>query len=191
LLLCAPCFLRGQVLLIVDDSNPSNVTFTATGNNAGAYDSSTTEAAGVDLLNFFANAIVGSYLASGTLTPAGNGTAAYNQATIDNYSVTGIDLNYRNGSLSPDADQIFDPTLPDPALHGMDWVNFFSVDFDLPAPGTFGNILSGNSTENSGVIIGTWEAVPEPANTGLAAGLAALAAGAGSMWWNRRVNQLR
>jgi hypothetical protein len=188
LLLILPAFLRAQdILLTIDDSNPANVIITATGNNATVFNSNTTQYDGSELLNFFTTALDGNYdssLSSGTLTPSGtSGIVPYDSFYVDNYSGGNVDLNfyyYGSGSGDPgeSVEQQFSPFLA--AYTGTATADLSNESAFLPAVGAQGNVLSGWSG-NVGAVIGQWQVVPEPADTGLAVGLGTLSAVLGSV----------
>ncbi len=172
----------GDVLLIINDSDPSNVTITATGAFAFTNDSSTNENEGVDLLEFFTAPVAilppGSPASPG-LSPTGDGP--YTQWQADDYSGSLVDLNISTDTSGPET-QTF--TTTSPAFTGSATLDLSSFSADLPSLGSSGLIVSGNSN-NNGDIIGDWEVedvpVPEPSQYGWGVLLATL----GFVTWRR------
>jgi hypothetical protein len=182
-----------QILLTIDDSNPSAVTITATGNDPLVNASGNTANEGVDLLQFFTQNESGMTFGQrllGALT-GGNIGVNYNDVYSDNQS-TG-NLTYPDMELYVDfasAGQAntenFSTTQP--AFSGTWTINLSALGVTsaaLPAAGTEGSIISGYSA-NPGAIIGQWQvvAVPEPDAAHLAAG--GFAAVGIWVFWQRR-----
>lgn len=184
------------VLLTINASNPSAVTITATGLNAGANDSSIPGRIGVELLGFFSENEYSLYNEAPP-NPAlyGSGqTLSYNNIGADNYSSGGgdgsyLDLGFYVNIDDPAANdpQTFSTTQP--AFSGSWTIDFLDLGIDLsalPAAGSQGGILAGYSGQ-PGSIIGEWqvEAVPEP-STG---GLLLLGSVAGFIFWRRHTHR--
>lgn len=160
------------VLLTIDASNPSAVTFTATGLNSGLNDSGRIGTDGVDLLGFFSqnqSTLLGSLLPNSSLSGGGL-TLSYNNVRGDNYSTSGgnsYDLTLSvNASASGSGDAETFST-DQPAFGGSWTIDFSTLGLNssaLPTTGTQGLIISGDRA-NPGAIIGQWqvEPVPEPA----------------------------
>jgi hypothetical protein len=151
------------VLIIVDNTDPSNVIFTATGNAAAVMDDSASILGGVSLLDLFQGdgAIFSSTVIGGDLSPSGN-PGAYNRFlnNIGDLGSTGLNL-WASGVGGP---QMFNTT--DPAFTGStSGFDFGDVTFN-----SFGNIVIGDTAgiPGSGAILGTWELIPSPGTLALA-----------------------
>lgn len=147
------------VLIEINVSNPSAVTFQATGNPAAINDSSTTTLLGVTLLSFYREVItqVSPESISGDLTPSG-ATAAYGLYYVDNHSGSFKDLNLLRETPLFDK-QAFSTAVA--AFTGTATIDFSSFPVSaLPTIGTTGNLLAGFSGDFGGVI-GQWTVVPE------------------------------
>lgn len=147
------------VLIEVNISDPSAVTFKATGAPADINDSSTTTFSGATLLGFFRDTIdlADPVPIAGDLTPSG-ATEAYELFYVDNHSGPFTDLNlYRESP--PLGSQAFNKS--DAAFTGTATIDFsiFSGDA-LPTVGTTGDLIAGYSGDPGG-IIGQWTVVPE------------------------------
>lgn len=168
-----------QILLSINDTDPSAVTVTATGLDPSVNNNTTTANIGVDLLSFFTvdefNMTFGQDL-SGNLEGGGTGVM-YNDVYSDNYSTAGSGASYDMelyvdfGSPGQANTQTFSTTQP--AFTGSWTIDLSSLGVQasaLPAAGTEGNILAGYSGD-VGAVIGTWQVqpVPEPAAAGLLA----------------------
>ncbi len=180
-----------SVLLTIDDSNPSAVTITATGENSAANDTGHSANDGVDLLSFFnQNDFTAGNVVTSTLQ-GGNLTLSYNFNTGDNYS-TGVnvgdllDLNLYNTDFPASSDsETFSTTQP--AFTGSLTLDLSSLDPSaLPAAGTTGDIIAGYGA-NPGAVIGSWqvETIPEP---GIGS-LLILGSGAGFTFWRHRIRK--
>ena len=91
------------VLLVVDVTDPSNVTITSTYADSFENSSTTSTYDGVDLLNFLTSAAVADPVAVGGLTPAGT-SLSYDSWGTDSYSGTSVDINlYSSNSKFTDA----------------------------------------------------------------------------------------
>ncbi|HTB61950.1 MAG TPA: hypothetical protein VK737_00045 [Opitutales bacterium] len=176
-------------LLTINDSNPFDVTFTSTNSHPASLVGDVTESGGVDLVGFFTSNLihsgpieVGQLGGQLNLVPNGPFPLPYSNWAIDSILDPNNSLNIYLASLSP-TPQFFTPALP--AFNGsmggpmLDLISF------LPVNGSTGEILAGNSLFNGGPI-GQWEvvntSVPEPADFGLVAGVAA----AGAFYWRRK-----
>jgi PEP-CTERM motif len=156
---------QAQILLTVDISNPSAVTFTATGAapaisaNVGSY------ANGIDLLTFFIDDAGISNTFSdpfSTLTTADASTGpALTDAAVDNFSPLSVDLSIFK--FNSGAGMTF--TKGQPAFLGTLTLNLSAE--PIPAGLATGNILAGYSQGGPQVVIGQWEVVPEPSTWAL------------------------
>lgn len=167
-----------QVLLTINDSNPSAVVITATGANAGANCSTNIANEGVDLLQFFQlnefNMTFGQNL-PGTLT-GGNIGVNFNDVYSDDQS-TGGGTSYLDMELYVDLNsagqgntETFSTTQP--AFSGTWTIDLASLGITsaaLPTAGSEGSIISGYFAK-PGAVIGQWQVapVPEPGATSLA-----------------------
>ena len=173
-----------SVLLIVNDSNPSAVTITATGNVPTATCTDIMVNYGADLLSFFtSDAFTGgtgigesSWHWSGTgfsLTANGAGVP-YATAEADNLSTDAsedyqgayVDLNLYVAGFDTGSANLQDFNTAQTAFTGSLTINFtsFGIASLLPPPGSSGYVVDGdvNSLFEVGAsIIGTWE-VPLP-----------------------------
>ena len=187
------------ILLTINDSNPSAVTITATGvNSAVNFDSTVNE--GVDLLSFFSVDEAGMDVgqdSTGNLQGGGS-EISYNAVYSDNDSSAGganFDLKLYVDDTSPGSGTLENFSTTQAAFTGS-WtfdLSSFGVDPSaLPAAGTDGEILSGNSLSSvPGEVIGDWQvvsSVPEPATTSLLA-LGALMMGV--VLYRRRATAIR
>jgi hypothetical protein len=183
-------------LLIIDDSNPSAVTFTATDYNPFRSDTSHDFADGIDLLNFFAPNSLGedTFNTSGTLTTFLDGTPVYDQSHADNVTGDFQDLNVWSDSESDSNPENFS-TLSQ-AFTGTATIDLGDEAANLLPAGTIGPIYAGFSEDIGGfetedalsnadvspdsfiMYLGDYEIVPEPSQWSLlllgAAGLIAL-----------------
>jgi hypothetical protein len=164
------------VLLTINDSDPSVITITATGLNAGVNNSGRIGADGVDLLGFFSDnesSLLAQLLPNSTLS--GGGLAlSYNDLAGDNYSFSGgnsYDLSFYVGASAPGSSDPETFSINQPAFTGSWTIDLAGLGLSpsaLPGPGSQGQIFSGNFA-NPGAVIGQWEVspVPEPAIGGL------------------------
>jgi hypothetical protein len=180
LLLATASSAPAVVLLVVDITDPTAVTITATGAPAEMPDSSTLTFDGATLLDFFTEEVGdGGVLLSGDLTANGV-TAPYDEAFFDAVFGSVVDLNL----YTFDGGELQSFTTTEPAFTGSATllVDFTGFEFLLPAPGTTGDLMAGWSL-TAGEIIGDWTVVPEVtpwAQAGVM-GLAVL----GVAWWRR------
>ena len=166
---------HAAVLITINDSNPSAVTFTATG-NAGVTDASHTFAQGLGFANFFAAAppTLGLFPAitatSTSLTTGVDGTPNYTGAQSASFSgsATG-DLSLFAASGNTENFSTATPAFTGTATFNFAASTFFATNI-LPAAGTTGNLFSGAGGlfQANPVLLGTYQVVvPEP--TSLAA----------------------
>ena len=164
LLLVPVCSAKAQLLLTINDSDPSAVTITAT----GLYPGTTTSQLfnnGIDLLGFFETNVGFTQftVVSSTLTTGDASSGPiYDTAVGDNISTTGNDLTLY--SSNPSATETFTsgPTGA-PAFIGTATLDLAGQ--SLPAAGV-GTIVTGYSGGSPNVAIGEWEVTtvgaPEP-----------------------------
>jgi len=151
---------HAQILLTIDDSNPSDTIISATGNFPETSVSPGLIADGVDLVGLFTSSVgLGNFtvLSSSLTTGDGSSGPIFTQASGDNYSLQDVDLNlYQNNT--PDTISF---TAGQAAFTGTLTLDLSSA--PLPPVGSPGNIVtgySGNYPNNT--LIGQWEVVPEP-----------------------------
>lgn len=159
------------VLLIVDNSDPSNVVFTSTGNAAAVNDSSVSIVGGVSLLGLFAGGgfnTNGSQVVGGDLSPSGN-PGAYDTILNDLGTLGTSGLNL--WAVGVDGPQSFNTN--DPAFTG----STSGFDFGGVAFNASGDIIVGDTAgvPGSGAILGQWQLIPTPGAVALF-GIAGLAA---------------
>jgi len=156
-----------QILLVIDDSNPSNVTFTATGNDSASTVVDDYLSGQINLLGFFTNDLNEAFSVSAlstTLAPAG-GSLSYDLAT----NPTPIPIgSYDDLSLSSSAPG------QGPTAFSSDFAAFSgTAAFDisdpmfaslLPLPGTTGTLGVISSEVETDTSIGQWTVIsaPEP-----------------------------
>ena len=163
LLCCVPSTVDAQILLVVDDSDPSNVTFTATGLSP-SIEAPFIAGGNVSLLDFYSSDISGTYSISATTSTlsATNGSFDYN--TVGTGIVIPIG-SYNDLTLNSkiQANTEFDPATP--AFSGTASFDFNNSGFAslIPAPGSSG-FLETDAGLADGTIIGQWSVVsaPEP-----------------------------
>jgi len=148
------------VLLIVDNTDPSNVIISATGNAAALSPSPQPGIiSGVTLIGLFGGSgldlPIGTII-GGTLSPNGN-AGFYNRAGNAFGTLSDNDLNL--WSVSGGA-QSFNTT--DPAFSGMT----AAIDYSAATFNESGVIRAGDTV--SGAILGTWQLVPSPSVLALA-----------------------
>jgi len=152
------------VLIIVDNTDPANVVFTATGNAAAVVDNSASIVGGISLLDLFAGAgfaTSGSAVIGGDLSPSGN-PGAYNRILNDFGTLGTTGLNFwATGVGGP---QEFNTS--DPAFSGStSGFDFGGVSFN-----SSGAIVIGDTAgiPGSGATLGTWQLIPSPGTLALA-----------------------
>jgi len=179
---------HAQILLTIDDSNPSAVVITASGlfeeptvTNGGSTEN------GIDLLKFFSvNQVNGSNVGltystvngdPQTLTLGDNPGALFNQANADDYSFykQGNSINFADLNLYSLSDVTMTYTNGVVAFSGSLTLNL-SADGGLPAPGASGQIFTGYYGNGNGpgtpsgppnTYLGEWQVVPEPSTWAL------------------------
>lgn len=181
-LVCAAWHVgRAQVLLTVDISDPSSVTFTATG-TAPAADATGTYSAPIQFKGFLtANpGATGQATASSTILATEGATHYLNTVLWGKPSLVQTTLSLRNGSSSENF------LTTDPAFAGSAAFDFSSISSYLPAAGATGNLVVSTGGSSSGTVIGTYSvtAVPEPADYALVCAVAALVF---AVWRRRRM----
>lgn len=163
--------LSSPILLTIDDSDPTAVTITTTGFTPGVDNSGIPVSSGVDLLGFFnsnQSALFGQTLSGSTLS-GGNSGVSYNDVRGDNFSTSGgssLDLRLSLDGSSPGAGNLQTFSVLQPAFAGSWTINLSTLGVSgsaLPTLGSHGDILSGFSGDQGG-IIGQWQVgpVPEP-----------------------------
>ena len=176
---------QAEVLLTVDVSIPSNVTFAATGANA-AIDTNGPLNNGISLNGFFQAApsatfwsapIFGNATLMPTITQNAPPSPVFFMAYLD--SGTSYPLVVYGGSYGQ---EVFSSSTA--ALSGSLLLNLSDAGSGvLPAVGTVGDIVAGSNGDYFGTI-GQWQAVPEPSTCAMA--LAGLACGGYSLFRRRR-----
>ncbi|TVQ32258.1 MAG: hypothetical protein EA376_06315 [Phycisphaeraceae bacterium] len=160
------------VLIIVDNTDPSSVTFNSTGAAAAVTDDSASIVGGISLLDLFGGAgfnTGGSQVIGGDLSPNGN-TNAYNRVFNDIGALGTSGLNFWASGIGG-GPQTFNTT--DPAFTGATTgFDFSAATFNLS-----GDIVIGDTAgiPGSGAVLGSWVLIPTPGAVGLfaMAGLAA------------------
>lgn len=189
---CSAAPAQGAFLITINDSNPSAITFTATGSPPAFADSSHSFAQGLGFANFFAAAPPTLDLfptiaaTSTTLTTGVDGTPDYAAAQSASFSgsLTGdLEVSGTSGATPSGNTENFNTGTP--AFTGTATFDFAASSFYapgiLPTPGTTGELFAGVG----GILgrqseIGTYQvaAVPEPTEGSLmllcGAGLALL-----------------
>jgi hypothetical protein len=156
-LLAAAIPASGQSILItINDTVPTAVTFTTTGNNSFANSSTVYNQFGVDFINFFTTSVSGSGAVTGNLTPAGT-AVGYSSWVPDSFQTSGTrSLNLYATAFS----QLQNFNTASAAFTGTATIDLSSVLAGLPVGYATGNIYSGDA-RSPGVLIGKW-VVPEP-----------------------------
>ena len=166
------------VVLEVDVTDPSAVSFTATGAFSAVSGSSTVTFDGISALGFLTSSGANAeQFTTSTLRPSNvSSPGAY---TAYQFDTNGVDLDmYTTGGLPT---QVFSTSAV--ALVGQLVANLSFWTSQLPSAGVSGNVIAGYAANNGGVI-GTWQVVPEPSTIAMA--LAGLACGGYSMFRRRR-----
>lgn len=163
---------RGQVVLIVDVTDPAAVTFTATGTFSAA-DATATSNFPIQLKGFLtSNPGQSGQTASSTTLQTTGADHSLNSALWGRFNPVETTLVLRNAALS----ETF--SVASAAFTGTATFDLTSIKDFLPSAGTSGSIVSSLGGSGSGITIGTYSivttAVPEPVTYGLAAGLACL-----------------
>jgi len=165
--------------ILINISDPSNVTFTAT-TESSLIDSELGTADGITLVNFFtSNLNIGEAQLPGSLAVADTGDSFL---TIESVNFEdffgdddGNDLTIFNVDDDTFTGQVFETGQL--AFTGESTFDFSSFAASLPAVGSTGDIVTGFDADalNHGLVINTFEvvAVPEPSST-LLLGLSAL-----------------
>lgn len=158
----------GAILLQVDPSNPSAVSFAAIPNFAQNPDSSGNTAGGIVLEDIFAadaQITISLTLNSSNLTPAGAGVE-FTDYSNQSPGVGG-DTNL-NLWRSPGVSQGMDFTTNSPALSGSATADLSAQ--TLQPAGTTGDIFVLYSNGTRGAVIGQYQIVPEPGTSVLCLG---------------------
>lgn len=160
--LFTPRLADAAILIVVDISNPSATTFTATGAAPLIDDFSSGTTFGVSLLGLFSSDYdASSQTVSGNLIPSGS-PIPYDSVLNDFFNLTGLDINL---FATDDESQTF--LTGTPAFTGTALIDLSGATF-----GTSGNIIVGDSEFGSGNIIGQWSAIPEPSSYAILIALA-------------------
>jgi len=159
---------KAGVVLEVDVTDPSAVTFTATGAFSAVDSSSTVTFDGISALGFLTSSSGNAeQFTTSTLRPSNvSSSGAY---TAYQFDTNGVDLDmYTTGGLPA---QVFSTSVA--ALVGQLVANLSFWTSQLPSAGASGNVIAGYPG-NSGGVIGTWQAVavPEPSTYALAGAVA-------------------
>lgn len=169
--LLLPFASPAAVILVIDISDPSQVTFTATDANAQNEDDESWLQEGVSLIGFFQASIADSSLYYFETPPnlwSPGENFAYSTLTsinfFDPFSDTYLDLSIFGSGFSTQDFSTSAPALTGSSTADLsDWLPF------LPAPGTTGNIYSGDGLSFEGPVIGQYSVIPEPSAAGLLA----------------------
>jgi hypothetical protein len=162
---------NAQVLITINDSDPSAVTFTATGNLPSTANSDHLYSDGLDFANFFTIAgLFPSITATSTSLVTGvDGTPDYTALQSSTFSGSDVDLQLTAASGN---DQNFSTSTP--AFVGTATFDFSASSFfnaaSLPAAGTTGDLYAGSGSlfRAAPVLIGSYEVVaPEPSTNAL------------------------
>jgi len=197
-LLLSSAAAEAQVLLVIDDSNPADVTITATGNNASTDVIDNFLNGEVDLTGFFTGNLNASFglpalstnLASGGSAEAyGLAANAYGPyAIILGSSYNTLSL-YDSGAGGLNLQQLTVFSSDSPAFSGSASFDFSDPMFAslLPSPGTVGTVGVVASEALIDTSIGQWEVIstPEPRSWILALAVAIALAG---LRYQRRPN---
>ena len=171
LLVCAAAS-RSAVVLTIDTTNLSAVTFTATSAFSQTTDSATFAQDGITLLNFFTAAaptlpgFVSASLHSRGTTGAFDSVARSTYLTPGSYRSLNFFDNGNSGAQSFSTGAA--------AFSGVLTLNLTADAGVLRAYGYQGDILGGDSSSVTHPVIGQYSVIPEPATTGLLIGLGCL-----------------
>jgi len=173
-LLCLlACFLLplstpAAVILIIDISDPSQVTFTSTNANAQNDDEDSWLQEGISLIGFFQASVEDLYFFD---TPSGlrspGGSFAYSTLTGINFFDPLSPDTYQDLSIFGSGFSTQDFSTGARALSGSSTADLTDLLASLPPVGTTGNIYSGDGISFEGPVIGQYTVVPEPAAIGL------------------------
>lgn len=172
---------RGQIVLIVNVSDPAAVTFTATGTFSAA-DATATSNFPIQLKGFLtSNPGQSGQTASSTTLQTTGADHSLNSALWGRFNPVETTLVLRNASLS----ETF--SVASAAFTGTATFDLTSITNYLPVAGSSGSIVSSMGGSGTGITIGTYSvvttAVPEPAAYGFAGGLVCL----GLALWRKRI----
>jgi hypothetical protein len=163
------------VVLTINVSDPSAVTWTATLANSDTTDSIAINFnGGITIENFFPSIedVTTPLAITGNLTPSGTSTS-YDELVSFNYGsgsvVPGRDLSVYNALVGDLDRQVFSTSVP--AFTGAATIDFGG--YALPSIGTVGNVQVGFQPSHGGTI-GSWVAVPEPGGSAAALAVACL-----------------
>jgi hypothetical protein len=168
-----PLMGRAEVLLVIDDSNPSDITFTATDNTPGA-SGVTSYSGGITLLDFFSASVTGNFnltATSSTLTSGPSNSHYYFANPGLLLPSAPYDFLTLTGTGSYQGVLIFEPGTV--ALTGSASFDFSDSPLEalLPASGSSG-ALDIDYTDNGfpQTTVGEWSviAAPEPSSRALA-----------------------
>ncbi len=150
-----------EVLIFIDPTDPSAVSFTSTGAVSAINDTSSSIFEGVWLVGLFSS---GKSLApinvTGTLRPSGTQNV-YTSAENEQFALGRLDLNLYGGD--PFVDQAFSQSQA--AFTGSSTIDLSGV--ALRPIGSTGDIRVGDSRGGPGRVIGQYQIVPEPASLAL------------------------
>lgn len=156
---------KGEVILIIDISNPAEITFTATGAHAENDDTLGTWASeGITLLEFFSFSIdIGMEFFDETNLRSPEGDFALTEFTsidMEEFGSNYIHLNISGSGLADE--QGFNTE--EPALYGMAVADFSAWISQVKLG--FGDVMAGDNSYGN-IIIGQYQVVPEPVTTAL------------------------
>ena len=149
-----------QNILIINDSDPAAVTFTATTNDSIGTETMNSFNDGLTLGAFLTNSNPGFFgdpLAPTTLTTAANMSPVY-----DMWGNDFADFDLYRYANDPDSNSGETVTTGSQALAGAATADLSVVRSFLPAPGTSGAVYSGSEDSPDFALIGYYEVVPEP-----------------------------
>lgn len=168
----------GAVLISINISDISAITFTSTSNTASANSSLNASSQGFTIEEFFVGAPTLTYTignVTGTLTPTVGTTQTY--VAVGTYDFSGgteafgpgNDLNFTAGGNAGANSQVFDTGTA--VFSGVAILDLSGYSGNMPTVGASGSIYPGFSIGPS--VAGEWVVVPEP-STFLLSGLAGL-----------------